>query len=550
VSRRDSGSARGLRSRLGLTFAVTGALLAAVLAVGVLLGIQVDRDQRRVTDELFRAYETSNDLFVSAVDQETAVRGYALTGEEDFLEPYLRRNASAVEDFRELQRLVRADPEVSRALDAAAGRARSWRQEWAAPTVDAVRRGGPESISSAQVAEGKRLFDEVRSSFAIYIDRLVDARNEARAHLQTTTHRLFLLVFVAAVVVLTAAVALWIALRTWVTRPLDELGRETQLVQNGAYNHRVAVDGPPEITRLADDIDAMRLSVVTSYAEALSAREEVEAQRRLLEVQTEELRRSNTELEQFAYVASHDLQEPLRKVASFCQMLERRYKGQLDDRADQYIGFAVDGAKRMQALINDLLAFSRVGRMTTGEEELELQDCLDTALRTLDTRIEEAGATVTYDPMPAIRGERTLLVQVFQNLISNALKFRSEAPPRIHFGVTPAGDFWQLCCADNGIGIEPQYADRIFVIFQRLHAKDEYAGTGIGLALCKKIIEYHGGRIWLRTESDESPAPGGDAVDSGAVGSGAVFFWTLPVATARPDHQPDTSSGVKQGADA
>jgi light-regulated signal transduction histidine kinase (bacteriophytochrome) len=233
----------------------------------------------------------------------------------------------------------------------------------------------------------------------------------------------------------------------------------------------------------------------------------------MVEEQAEDLLRSNAELEQFAYVASHDLQEPLRKVASFCQLLERRYKGQLDERGEQYIEFAVDGAKRMQQLINDLLAFSRVGRLTSDFVDVDLSAALAQALTQLDMVVSEAGAQVTSDPLPTVQGENTLLVQLFQNLVGNGVKFSGGATPRIHIGVRRDGDMWEFCCSDNGIGIEPQYQDKIFVIFQRLHGRDVYGGTGIGLAMCKKIVEYHGGRMWLDTTVTE----------------GATFRWTLPV---------------------
>ncbi|HYT10152.1 MAG TPA: ATP-binding protein, partial [Mycobacteriales bacterium] len=231
-----------------------------------------------------------------------------------------------------------------------------------------------------------------------------------------------------------------------------------------------------------------------------------------LEARTEDLQRSNSELEQFAYVASHDLQEPLRKVASFSQLLQRRYAGQLDERADQYIAFAVDGAKRMQILINDLLAFSRVGRMVREHVEVEAGELVAQAVANLSLAVEEAGAEVTVDELPRVSGDVSLLTAVFQNLIGNAIKFRGAGPPRVRVGVRDAGAEWEFSVADNGIGIEPEYAERIFVIFQRLHPKEAYPGTGIGLALCRKIVDYHGGRIWLDAEA--SP--------------GTTFRFTLP----------------------
>jgi light-regulated signal transduction histidine kinase (bacteriophytochrome) len=236
-----------------------------------------------------------------------------------------------------------------------------------------------------------------------------------------------------------------------------------------------------------------------------------------LEEQAEELRRSNRDLEQFAYVASHDLQEPLRKVASFTQLLQKRYGGQMDERADQYIAFAVDGAKRMQRLIQDLLGFSRVGRLGGEVTDVDLNQALADALDNLEHTVADAGAVVTHDELPVVRGEYPLLVQLFQNLVGNAVKFRSpDRPPQVHLGARAVEDStrgeWELLCQDNGIGIDAQYADRVFVIFQRLHAKDVYEGTGIGLALCKKIVEFHGGQIWI-----DPPA-----------GEGTVIRWTLP----------------------
>jgi light-regulated signal transduction histidine kinase (bacteriophytochrome) len=268
----------------------------------------------------------------------------------------------------------------------------------------------------------------------------------------------------------------------------------------------------------------MRVRLVSALATSRAAEQEVrdgalalEAQAAELEQQAEDLRRSNDELEQFAYVASHDLQEPLRKVASFCQMLQRRYGGQLDDKADQYIEFAVDGAKRMQQLINDLLTFSRVGRTSEDMTLVDTKEVAGHALTALAVAREKSGARVDIGDLPVLTGDDTLLTQLFQNLIGNAIKFRApNRAPRVELRAVREDEFWHFTCADNGIGIDPEYADRVFVIFQRLHPKDQYTGTGIGLSLCKKIVEYHGGRIWLETDR---PA---DAV-------GSVVHWTLPV---------------------
>ena len=225
-----------------------------------------------------------------------------------------------------------------------------------------------------------------------------------------------------------------------------------------------------------------------------------------------ELRRSNEELQRFAYVASHDLQEPLRTVASYVQLLDRRYKDKLDDDARDFIGFAVDGARRMQRLVEDLLTLSRVGSRGIDLTRMPADRALDAALGDLQIAIDESKAVVTRGPLPEVRGDASQLQQLFSNLVGNALKFSGDAPPRIEISANREGKYWVFNVRDYGIGIDPQYFDRIFVIFQRLHGRDEYPGTGIGLAICKKIVERHGGRIWVESQP----------------GQGALFAFTLP----------------------
>jgi PAS domain S-box-containing protein len=229
----------------------------------------------------------------------------------------------------------------------------------------------------------------------------------------------------------------------------------------------------------------------------------------------EELRRSNEELERFAYVASHDLQEPLRTVASYVQLLSRRYRDRLDADALDFIDFAVGGVRRMQQLIEDLLAFSRVGTRGAPPVPTSMQAVFESTLASLHAALEESNATVTADPLPMVVADAGQLAQLLTNLLGNALKFRGEEPPRAHVGAERTGPMWTVSVRDNGIGIAPEYFERIFVIFQRLHSREEYAGTGVGLAICKKIVERHGGRIWVES----------------APGEGARFSFTLPAAT-------------------
>jgi light-regulated signal transduction histidine kinase (bacteriophytochrome) len=348
-----------------------------------------------------------------------------------------------------------------------------------------------------------RLFDDIRSKAAALIAGLRDHAGDARG-----TRRTFGVLFVIAVtlmvvILLGAASALWRGLHRWVLDPVEDLSEQTRQVARGDTYKQIEPDGPPELVALGRDVEAMRLQIAGQLARA----EEIQEQ---LRQRTAELTRSNDDLQQFAYVASHDLSEPLRKVANFCQLLERQYRDQLDDRAKEYIDFAVDGAKRMQALIADLLQLSRVGRTTDEFVPVSLDAVLDRALDHLSDKLEAADARIERcTELPTVDGDPALLTSLMENLVSNAVKYRREdVPPvvRISAERDDADRRWIVTVADNGIGIDPQYAERIFAIFQRLHLRDSYGGTGIGLALCRKIVEFHGGHIWLEPVLSEAGA--------------------------------------------
>lgn len=253
-------------------------------------------------------------------------------------------------------------------------------------------------------------------------------------------------------------------------------------------------------------------------AELEAAQAEREPVEEALAQKADELARSNAELQQFAYVACHDLQEPLRMVASYLELLERRYEGQLDEDAHEFIAYAVDGANRMQRLIKDLLDYSRVGTRGKALKQTDVEAALAQALANLETVIKENGAEITHDLLPSVMADETQLVQLFQNLISNAIKFRSAERPTVHLGLERGDGEWKFTVRDNGIGFEPQFADRIFLIFKRLHAGEQYPGTGIGLAISKRIVERHDGRIWAESEP----------------GVGSSFCFTLPDHSSQP----------------
>jgi len=268
-------------------------------------------------------------------------------------------------------------------------------------------------------------------------------------------------------------------------------------------------DSAAEQTRL----QATESAVMNILEDFDDEKNKVEHANHELQTKTVQLARSNAELEQFAYVASHDLQEPLRMVSMYVQLFEKRFKGHVDEKADKYIAYAVEGAQRMQALIGGLLAYSRLGDADHRSSRIALDGVLDTALTNLQAAILETGALVTRDPLPVLVADPAQLTQVFQNLIANANKFhRPGVKPRIHVSSIRQGSDWVLSVKDNGIGIDPEFFDRIFVIFQRLHTRSEFPGTGIGLSICKKVVERHGGTIWIESEPRQ----------------GTSFHFTLP----------------------
>ena len=303
-----------------------------------------------------------------------------------------------------------------------------------------------------------------------------------------------------------------------VLRSVAKLRDGTKIIGSGNLDYRIEETGKDEIGDLARAFNRMNVSLATVLASKEELNLEVEERRRAedqLKKTLTDLERSNKELEQFAYVASHDLQEPLRMVSSYTQLLAERYGDQLDEKAKKFINYAVDGAVRMQGLIHDLLLFSRVTTRGTEFQPVDSQAALGTAMVSLEEAIRESGALVTNGDLPQVMADQTQLAQVFQNLISNAIKFRGQTQPLIHVSARKEDDHWLFSVKDNGIGIEPRHKEKVFVIFQRLHTREEYPGTGIGLALCERIIKRHGGEIWFDSR----------------LGEGSTFYFTLPKGT-------------------
>jgi signal transduction histidine kinase len=503
-----------LTRRLVAAFALGAVLLSGGAAfVGVTTGRLADAEAR-VTGRLYDVTRASDDLLSAYLDQETGVRGYALSGDVQYLAPYESGRADQVVAQRNLAKALGPEPALRADLRRFQDAADRWQSAFAEPAIASVRNAGRGSVSDADQARGKSLFDLVRQAFLTYQQQVHDDRAQAIRAMNRDRNALILALVAAGVLLVLGSIALAAALRVWVVRPLRIVRREVRTVVRGDLGHSVVVQGPPELRALSVDVDGMRGRLVEHYQDAVQAQVAAESARSRFEAQGVELARSNAELEQFAYVASHDLQEPLRKVASFTEILQRRYAGQLDERADQYIEFAVDGAKRMQRLINDLLAFSRVRRSIPNFLSVDLEEAYQLAVRNLELAIEESGASVTHEALPVVVGEASLLTQVLQNLIGNGIKFRRPGvAPTVHVGVRRIGELFEISVEDNGIGISEEYAERVFVLFQRLHRKEEYEGTGIGLALAKKIVEYHGGGITLSSD----------------VGSGTTISFTLPV---------------------
>jgi signal transduction histidine kinase len=513
-----------LRRRVAALCLTVGIVLGALGVIAALTAANANDHIDTLVNRSGPMRTAGESLSTAFVNQETGVRGYALNGKPESLKPYDDGVVAQNQLTAQIDGILgpHGDPGIRAALGEVERRADAWRAAVALPVINAVRAHGPDASRAIDDAGSTGQFDELRTALATLQQQILVFRQASVVAARNTGNTLVSIEVAAAVIVILAGAGLLLLLDRLVSRPVVELAEQVRDVAGGDFERRITSTGSPELRTLAENVDGMRRQIAAELTEVREARSQVEWINDQLKIQAEELTRSNRDLEQFAYVASHDLQEPLRKVASFCQLLQRRYAGQLDERADQYIAFAVDGAQRMQRLINDLLAFSRIGRLTSGFTDVDLNRVLTEVSSQLEARAG-ADAEIHWADLPVVEGEEPLLTTLLVNLIGNSLKFRRPGvSPVITVSAQLVGKEWQVNVRDNGIGIEPEFADKVFVIFQRLHARDAYEGTGIGLAIVKKIVEYHGGRIWLDLDVEE----------------GTSINFTLPVLAGIPVPEP------------
>jgi signal transduction histidine kinase len=436
----------------GLAAAAGILLLVAVLSYLSL--IRNAEDRRRVL-HTYQVLGQLDEVRMGMTDAETGERGYILTGDDSYLTPYQGGVAEVHQSTEQVRKLTSDNAKQQRALDALEPLIVARLGELREPVEVRQQRGLTASIAMVREGGRKGYMNQIRAGIAAM------KGEEERLLAQRSTDLNFSTQRTQAVLAFGECLGLvFLGVAGFIT--------QREMVQRSKAEEKVR--------KLNEDLEGK----VAELAE-----------------RAKELERSNMELQQFAYVASHDLQEPLRTVASFTQLLAKRYADKLDDKAREFIGFAVDGSKRMQRLINDLLSFSRVGTQGKTLAAVSCEATLDAVLRNLKSAIDDSGAVITRDSLPMVLADDLQLVQLVQNLVGNAIKFHGDTAPRVHIGAERNGEGWKISVRDNGIGIASEHYERIFVIFQRLHTKTQYAGTGIGLAICKKIAERHGGRIWV-----------------------------------------------------
>jgi signal transduction histidine kinase len=460
---------------VGLTVSCAMLLLVAALTYSTLARNTLDR--QGITHTVL-VLEKLSDLQSQIADAETGQRGFLLTADTAYLDPYEKSLSTIPATILTVRQLTADNPTQQNNLV----RLDSHLKARFAVLHEVIETRKRDGLSAAQATvsnfPGRLRMDAIRFDVSDMKDEENRRLQLLTGEMDLTTRRAKLYIFFGAAL---GFCFLFLA-GAVIRQEMDQRRRSDE-----------------EIRRLNADLELR----VTQRTFELAAR-------------SHELERSNTELQQFAYVASHDLQEPLRTISSFSQLLAKRYRNQLDDKAREFIDFTVDGCKRMQTLINDLLTFSRVGTDLKPLAPVRCDVALDRALKNLRLAIQESGTEIQRSPLPVVMADEVQLAQLFQNLVSNAIKFRGPLPPRINIFAQRQDRSWLVRVRDNGIGILPEHSDRIFVIFQRLHTSAQYSGTGIGLAVCKKIAERHGGAISVQ------PSPEGGSIFSFTMSAGEI----------------------------
>jgi signal transduction histidine kinase len=469
------------------------AALVAVIFLLLLVAVLSLRQASARSEHSARVIAATEAAEKSVLDLETGARGFALTGRDAFLHPWRQARRALPGELARVRRLVADNPrQAAQARQVSSGVAR-YERDFSEPFVAEARRSMTAAGRLARAGEGKARVDALRAGF----ERMLGTERALSATRQSTVdaRRTMAIVAVAAglLICLVFVVLQQAALRRWVLEPLDRLREAAGRLREGDLSTRAGLAGRDEVAEVGAAFDDMAENLEASDAD---------------------LRRSNAELEQFAYVASHDLAEPLRVMAGYADLLSRKYAGELDERADGYIAGITDGSERMRQLIDDLLAYSRAGRRELDMQPVDMGRLVATVTGDLAVALREADAEVHADGLPTVTADPSQMRIVLQNLMANAVKFHSpDRPPRVDVVADRDGDHWRFEVRDNGIGIEPRHTERIFRMFQRLHTREEYPGTGIGLALCQRVIERHGGEIHAAPRPD---------------GPGAVIAFTLP----------------------
>ena len=481
---------RRLRARLLAGNVALALLVLAVFAV-LLVVLLSSQDAARRSSRSAQVSIAASALERDVLLMQSGSRGFALTGQEAFLEPWRDALAVTAGHGARLAALAADDPRQAAIVARLRREVFAYEYEWSSPIVRLVRLDRPSAVARIATGGGRRRVAAITAGF----DRLFARERELgrrREQLVTARRTLALVVLaIGALVLIGFALLQQLALHRWLLRPLEAIGDTTRRLEAGDLDARAPAGSSDAVGALGASVNAM--------AEALEDRDA-------------ELKRSNRELEEFAYIASHDLAEPLRAMGGYADLLGRRYGDQLDDRAGRYLDGITAGAERMRRLIDDLLAYSRVGRRELELQPVDFEALIETVRDDLSVAIAETEAQVVSHDLPTVQGDPGQLRMVLQNLVANAIKFRGEQPPRVEISARADGDCWTFTVADNGIGVEPRHAERIFRMFQRLHTREEYAGTGIGLALAQRVLQRHEGRIW---------------VEPGSAG-GSVFSFTLP----------------------